>query len=312
MSEHVPVPPSGDQVELAHGAWSATVTEVGATLRRLQHGDRTLLAGFTRDEQASAGRGQVLLPWPNRVRDGRWRWRGHDLQLPLTEPARSNASHGLVRWVPWQLTPYPPDEVRGETRLRPQPGYPFSLDVSVTYTLGGEGLSVTTAATNVGADQAPYGHGMHPYLLATDGGGLVDDWELTVPASTCLHVDERGLPTGSAPVAGTELDLREPRRLAGTALDTPVTDLARDADGTASVRLRDPASGHGIRLWVDESYPWLQLFTGDTLSPAERRRAVAVEPMTCPPDALRSGTDLVLLDPGTSHTARWGITLADD
>lgn len=306
-----PVPPSGEQVEITHGDWHATVTEVGATLRQLRHGDRSLLAGFDRDQQASAGRGQVLLPWPNRVRDGRWQWRGRDLQLPLTEPARSNASHGLVRWMPWRLILRPPHEVRGEVRLRPQPGYPFALDVSVTYALGDGGLSVTTTATNVGAQAAPYGHGMHPYLIATDDGGLVDDWELTVPAATRLHVDDRGLPTGSAPVAGTELDLREPHRLGATVLDTPVTDLARDADGTAVVRLRDPASGRGVRLEVDQSYPWLQVFTGDTLGPDARRRAIAVEPMTCPPDALRSGTDLVVLEPGDSHTGCWRLTLEE-
>lgn len=307
-----PVPPSGEQVELVYGDWRATVTEVGATLRRLGHGDRPVLAGFELDEQASAGRGQVLLPWPNRVRDGRWRWRGQDLQLPLTEPAHSNASHGLVRWIPWRLTVEAAATVRADVLLRPQPGYPFALDVSVTYALDDDGLRVTTVATNVGADPAPYGHGMHPYLLASDGGGLVDAWELTVPAATRLHVDERGLPTGSQPVDGTDLDFRGGRLIGDTVLDTPVTDLPRDADGTASVRLRDPAGGRGVRLWVDEAYPWLQVFTGDTLSPALRRRAVAVEPMTCPPDALRSGTDLVVLEPGGSHTARWGLTLADD
>ncbi len=305
------VPPSGDQAEISHGAWRATITEVGATLRVLEHAGRPLIRSFDVSAQASGGQGQVLLPWPNRVQDGAWRWRGRDLQLPLSEPAKHNASHGLLRWVPWQLTIPAPYEVQAYVRLRPQPGYPFALDVRITYSLSEHGLRVHTRVTNVGAEAAPYGHGMHPYLLA-DPGGTVDDWELSVPAATRLHVDERGLPTGASPVEGTELDFRGGRRIGDTVLDTPMTDLGRDPDGTARVRLRDPASGHGVRLWLDRSYPWLQVFTGDTLPAEVRRTSLAVEPMTCPPDALRTGTDLVVLDPGDTHEASWGLALDED
>jgi aldose 1-epimerase len=306
----VTVPPSGEQTEISHGAWRATITEVGATLRALEHGGRPLIRSFDVSQQASGGQGQVLLPWPNRVGDGAWHWHGRDLQLPLSEPAKHNASHGLLRWVPWHLSTPAPYEVEADVRLRPQPGYPFALDVRITYSVGQDGLRVATAVTNVGADAAPYGHGMHPYLLAT-ATGRVDDWELTVPAATRLHVDERGLPTGASPIEGTELDFRTGRRIGDTVLDTPMTDLQRDPDGTASVHLRDPASGHGVRLWLDRSYPWLQVFTGDTLAADVRRTSLAVEPMTCPPDALRTGTDLVVLEPGDVHRASWGLTVDD-
>lgn len=301
------VPPSGEQAEISHGAWRATITEVGATLRVLQYGGRPLIRSFDVSKQASGGQGQVLLPWPNRVGDGAWHWRGRDLQLPLSEPAKHNASHGLLRWVPWQLTTPAPYEVQADVRLRPQPGYPFALDVRITYTLGEDGLRVHTCVSNVGAEAAPYGHGMHPYLLASPTG-RVDDWELTVPAATRLHVDERGLPTGASPVEGTELDFRGGRPIGETVLDTPMTDLHRDRDGYARVRLRDPASGQEVGLWLDGTYPWLQIFTGDTLPPDVRRTSLAVEPMTCPPDALRTGTDLVVLEPGESHEASWGLT----
>ena len=300
------VPPSGEQAEISHGAWRATITEVGATLRVLEHGARPLIRSFDVSKQASGGQGQVLLPWPNRVGDGAWHWRGHDLQLPLSEPARHNASHGLLRWVPWLLTTPAPYEVQADVRLRPQPGYPFALDVRITYSLGEGGLRVHTYVTNVGAEAAPYGHGMHPYLLASPNG-RVDDWELTVPAATRLYVDERGLPTGDSPVEGTDVDFRDGRRIGDTVLDTPMTDLGREADGLARVRLRDQVSGHGVLLWMDVSYRWLQIFTGDTLPADVRRTSLAVEPMTCPPDALRTGTDLVVLEPGGSWTGSWGI-----
>jgi aldose 1-epimerase len=149
---------------------------------------------------------------------------------------------------------------------------------------------------------------MHPYLLASPNG-RVDDWELTVPAATMLHVDERGLPTGNSPVEGTDVDFRNGRRIGDTVLDTPMTDLDREADGLARVRLRDQVSGHGVLLWMDVSYRWLQIFTGDTLPADVRRTSLAVEPMTCPPDALRTGTDLVVLEPGDVHEASWGLAL---
>ena len=79
------------------------VTESGATLRALEHEDRALVDGFGEDEMPRGGRGQLLMPWPNRIRDGRYPYDGRELQLGLSEPARGNASHGLVRWAAWTL-----------------------------------------------------------------------------------------------------------------------------------------------------------------------------------------------------------------
>jgi aldose 1-epimerase len=81
----------------------------------------------------------------------------------------------------------------------------------------------------------------------------------------------------------------------------------REDDGLARVELRDPGSGRGLTLWVDETYPYLMLFTGDPL-PDVDRRSLAVEPMTCPPNAFRTGESLIRLEPGGSFTSTWGIT----
>jgi aldose 1-epimerase len=121
-----------------------------------------------------------------------------------------------------------------------------------------------------------------------------------------LEVDERGLPVGSRPVDGTEHDFRRPREIGATKLDHAFTDLVRGEDGLARVELRDPASRAGLTLWVDESYRYLQLFTGDPL-PDVSRRSLAIEPMTCPPNAFRTGEDLIRLEPGASVTSAWGI-----
>ena len=186
----------------------------------------------------------------------------------------------------------------------PRPGYPFSLAIAIEYALSDEGLRVRTTAMNVGRDACPYGSGAHPYLTRrapTRGFGCV----LRVPARTVLRSDERGIPVGSASVEGTDYDFRRPRPIGATMLDNCFTDLERDDDGLARVQLRDPERGDELTLWVDESYPYVMLFTGDPL-PDVDRRSLAVEPMTCPPNAFRAGEDLVRLEPGESFTERLG------
>ena len=298
------LPPSGEQHEIASGAYRAVVTESGAALRALSHDDRPLIDGFGVDEMSAGGRGQVLVPWPNRVRDGRFSFGGRDLQLPLSEPARHNASHGLVRWAAWELEDRTADTATLRHRLMAETGWPWTFDVRITYALSADGLTVTLSTTNRSATSAPYAAGAHPYLRV--GDGPVDGLELTLPAGRRFLTDDRLLPIGSEPVDGTEFDFREPRLIGSTAMDDGFTDLERDPDGRATVRLRDPGTGEGVELWADRTWTCFQVFTADEV-PRTARRSLAVEPMTAPADALNSGTGLVVLEPGSAHSGSWGI-----
>jgi aldose 1-epimerase len=188
--------------------------------------------------------------------------------------------------------------------LRPRPGYPFTLQITVSYRLGSPGLTVVTTAHNPGSTALPYACGQHPYLSL--GGGLIDDGTLEAPAATYLPTDERGIPTGTAAVAETAYDFRTARRLGSTEVDYAFTDLARDASGRAWVRLRD-SDGAGAAVWVDEGYPYVELFTGDTLPADRRRRGLGVEPMTAPPNAFQSGESIHRIEPNDSVTTSWGI-----
>ena len=292
--------PSGAQYRLEADDQEATVVEVGGGLRTYTVAGADVLDGYRADEMADGGRGQHLLPWPNRIRDGQYAFAGEDLQLALTEPTRHNASHGLVRWANWTATAQDADRVVMELVLHPQPGYPFTLGLAVEYRLGPGGLSVETTATNLGERPCPYGAGAHPYVTA--GAELVDDALLLVPADTYLEVDDRGIPTGPAAVDGTPFDFREARPIGAVVLDTPYTDLTGNE---AVVAARDGL--RRVRLWWDESYRWLMVFTGDTLDPARRRRGVAVEPMTGAPNAFVTGDGLRVLEPQESSTSVWGI-----
>jgi aldose 1-epimerase len=304
----VSILPSGDQWTIRHGDHEAVVVQVGGGLRTYSFRGRDVIAGYARDEQSSGGRGQLLMPWPNRIRDGRYSISGQSRQLALSEPERGNAIHGLVRWAIWSVLTQMQDSITLVCRLRPQQGWGWSLDLFVTYALSDEGLSVTPRAVNVGTGAAPFGVGAHPYLSV--GENRVDEVRLGIPAAALLEVDDRLLPKGIVAVDGTDRDFREPRLLGETAVDTAFTNVAADVDGRWRVTLTHPQTGRAATVWADATaYPWLQVFTGDSLPPVARRTTgIAVEPMTCAPDAFNSGDGLLVLKPEQEFAASWGIT----
>jgi aldose 1-epimerase len=292
------VAPSGEQWTFSAGEYRGTVVSVGGGLRGLSSGDRQVLVDYAEDQMAHAGIGQHLFPWPNRIADGKYTFAGSEQQLSLTEPTRQNAIHGLTRWANWSRLDNGSDESVVEVgyRLHGEPGYPHQLDLSVRYSLDAtEGLAVEATATNIGRSDAPYGFGTHPYLTV---GRPIDECELTFTAPQRLDVTEdRLLPVGLVEVAGTEFDFGQPKTVGGLFIDNAFTGLAAGW----RVRLTDPATGRSAELSSDT--PWMQLYSGDAIG----RAGLAVEPMTCPPNAFATGEDLITLKPGDSHTTRFTV-----
>lgn len=300
-------PPSGQQFEIRSGPQRATIVEVGGGVREYTVGDRPVLDPYPAGAICDGNHGTPLIPWPNRLADGAYRFDGTDYSVALTEPDKHNAIQGFLCWRSWQAAEHDSSRVVMATRLYPLPGYPFTLDVQVAYELGDDGLTVATTATNRGDCACPYGAGQHPYL--SPGGGRIDDCTLELGASTRIRTgNERQLPAGTAAVEGTDFDFRAGKRLGSQQLDTPFTDLARDGHDRARVRLTAP-DGSRVELWADEHYPVIELYTGDTLSPPRRRLGLGTEPMTCPPNAFQSGQGLIRLEPGQSVTSTWGVRL---
>jgi aldose 1-epimerase len=303
----MPIPPSGQQFEISAGDQRATIVEVGGGVRTYSVGDRDVLQPYSLGAVCDGAHGAPLIPWPNRLGDGSYSFDGTDYQVALTEPEKHNAIHGFLHWRPWHpITRSSHQIVMGAT-LFPLEGYPFCLEVEVDYRLDESGLSVTTTATNVGEDACPYGSGQHPYL--SPGSGLVDDCALQFAAGTRIVTDpDRQLPTDREDVAGTPYDFRTGRRIGDLPIDYAFTDLERDGDGRAWVRLTG-TDGRTTQLWVDEAYPIIELFTADTLTDDRRRRGLGTEPMTCPPNAFQTGQRLLRLEPGASTTSTWGAGL---
>jgi len=295
------------QYELRHDDQVAAVDGAGAGLHRYALGDWEVVDGYPAGGRSDGASGQLLAPWPNRIRDGHYTWGDEELRLELTEPEARNAIHGLVRDLPFSLRDWDGGSLVLGVVMEPQPGYPFRLDLTVSYALTNKGLAVEVTARNLGTSTAPYAVGQHPYLQV--GTELVDDAVLTVPASRWLETDARSIPVGERPVDGTALDFREPRPIGTEVLDTTYCGLLRDETGVATVRLERPDDSRVVELWLDGPADYLQVFTGDTLPDRDRRRrSVAIEAMSAPANAFNSDPAGVALAPGASHMLRWGIS----
>ena len=303
----MPIPPSGEQFEITRGDQRATIVEVGGGVREYEVSGRAVLDPYPLAAMCDGAHGAPLIPWPNRLADGSYRFEGADHQVSLTEPDKHNAIHGFLHWRSWQAAERDSERVVMTTRLYPLTGYPFTLDVSVAYELTDQGLVVATTATNAGEAACPYGAGQHPYL--SPGSGLIDECTVALDAHTRITTDdERQLPTGREAVAGTPFDFRSERRLGDQKVDFAFTDLVRDEHSRAWVHLSAP-DGSRVSLWVDDAYPIVELYTGDTLAPDRRRRGLGTEPMSCPPNAFQTGQDVVTLAPGQSLRSTWGVSL---
>lgn len=297
--------PSGTQWTISADGHEAVVVEVGGGLRAYRHDGVDYLDGYAEDELSPGSAGHVLAPWPNRIRDGAYTFGDRSLQLDLTEPERHNALHGLVNWVRWELVEQSPESVTLGYDLPPTPGYPWALRLRSRWSVGPDGLRAEHEVTNLSAEPAPFGFSVHPYFQLPKVG--VDELVLRVPGRNRVLVDGRLLPVGASPVAGTEYDFTAPRPIGDLVLDLAFGDVERDADGGSAVTLGAPDGSSGLAVWADREFGWWQVFTGDTLGGERHRRSVAVEPMTCPPDAFRSGRDVITLDAGQTWRGAWGV-----
>ncbi|MFF2110961.1 aldose epimerase [Rhodococcus sp. ACS1] len=305
--------PAAAGFEIRGGGYRAGIAATGAGLRLLERdgpdGPTALTETWDLGTRPPLSAGLILAPWPNRIRDGRFAFDGIDHQLEITEPGFANASHGFVRRRDWRVVNHADDRIELSIDVGLHKGWPYPLRLTVDYVLGDDGLTVTHTATNTGAIPAPFGMGFHSYVRA--GDFPLDECTLRLSAGTRLPLDERMLPSGgSQAVAGTDYDFTSPRTLAGVALDTPFSALDVDVDGRSRHELRAP-DGTGTVLWAAREFGWLQAFVADPdagKSYPGRGRALALEPMTCPPDAFNSGIDQLVLAPGQQWTGVWGMS----
>ncbi|WP_020670041.1 aldose 1-epimerase family protein [Amycolatopsis nigrescens] len=295
--------PTGEQFEITRGTARAVITEIGAGLRAFEVGGVPYVDAFPEDAKPPKAAGQVLLPWPNRTKNAEWVYEDEKQQLEVTEEARGNAIHGLTRHREWQLVEHAESSITFEIEVRDEPGWPVPLHATIEYALAPRELTVTHQVRNDGETEIGVGVGTHPYFRL--GDVPTDELTLTLAADRVRPFEDGPqLPyADEQDVDGTEYDLREGRILGGCDFDTTFGGLAPGEDGRHHHLLS--YQDKLLEVWTGPDFKWVQVFTPADL--VGRGRAVAIEPMTCPADALNSGTDLIRLAPGDTWTGDWGV-----
>ncbi|QAY73277.1 hypothetical protein ET445_07880 [Agromyces protaetiae] len=299
--------PTGEQYVLetstSSGELRATITGVAASLRTLSIDGVDLVPPYGEDQTPPSAAGIVLVPWPNRIRDGKWTHDGVEHRLAITEPKLDNAIHGLLRYTEYREVARERDSVTLGATIYPQLGYPFLLETGVHYELVADGLKVTHYIENLGGEPAPVAVGTHPFLKIS--GVPTEDLVLRLDAGSHIEVDERLLPTGEVPVDGTEWDFREGRRVGDVSLDDAFGEVAA-VDGFVEHTLTAP-DGRQVAVWAEEEFDYVQVFTTREFPGEGGDVAIAIEPMTAPAEAFNSGRGLRWLDPGEQLRLTWGI-----
>lgn len=296
-----------DRIELVDGSACATIATRGAALAACAVDGVALVMPFDPASPRPAMRGAILAPWPNRIAGARYRFGGREHRLPVDEPATGSASHGLAADLPYVVVERSDRHVRMATVIEPRPGYPWRIELTIDHALRARRLHQRIRARNLSSTPAPVGLGSHPYLLAgAAAAGAIDDWRLRMPASVVgLAEPERPVPTVFVPVADAPaLDFTRRRPLGATQLNHAYAVPLGAGRRLVHVARAD---GAGVELELGEGADWVQLYTADAAGESAPRHAIAVEPMTCAPNAFNSGRGLRAVAPGEALTLAWSL-----
>lgn len=303
------------ELTLLYDNQRAVIAPWGASLRRYFFIDGAgqevdIAWGYAGGIGKRGGQGDVLIPFPGRIGNGRYSFDGQTFQLECNDKEGPNAIHGFVRNLPWNIRNIESNQATLMVTLHAAAyshrGYPFSLNITVTYELNANGLSCTFSAENIGERAAPVGIGFHPYF--TVGTAMIDEAEVQIPGTGYLEFNERLVPTGTiCDVIDTPWDYRRFRLIAQQRFNHCYVNLERATQGLATASLRHSASNRTITVTMDSAFAAVVVYTGDAIVDAPRV-ALAIEPMTCASDAFNHPEwGLKRLVPGETFSGCWRV-----
>ena len=246
-------------------------------------------------------KGAQLAPWPNRIQDARYEFGGAILEPEKNfKPQGGHAIHGLTMFETARLVAKSLEDGWFEVAVESKgwKGYPFPVQISHRFSLSADGFLMETAIRNTGRKAAPAGHGWHPYFRL---GESIKPCLLKLPEGKMLESTERAVPSGRKLAWGT---FTKPALIGDGWLNDCMEIGSRN--GIATTAMTDPVTGLTLEVWQESGpgkYGYVQVFTHP------RRHCLAIEPMTCAPNAFNNGIGLVVLEPGQELRAACGVRL---
>lgn len=279
------------------GAEAVIVPDCGAMLTSLklplQNNDLIeVVAGAKNIEEFNNNaipefRSSVLVPFPNRVNKGKYTFNGIEYQLPINFKSEGNAIHGLVAEV--EFNKIKVDQENGVlectyTCLEGFEGYPFAFDLNLIFRIGAAGITLLMSIENKGKEPMPAGLGYHPYFTL---GKKVNCLNLQLPKAEIL-AHRNLIPTGEKKSFDA---LNNSPELGDLILDDCLELVGEDGENHYTTLLVDSEAQTGLVI-SQMGGSFLQIYT------PTHRDFIAIEPMTCAPDAFNNGIGLAVINPG--------------
>ena len=291
-----------ESITITGFGYTAQICRRGGGLQGLWLNGQPVTTAYLDFDDRIGAEGDILAPFPGRINKGQYHFDGQNYQLAINERSGQHAIHGFVRTLLWDVVSQTETDVTVGVTTSPVDGYPFIVRLQVCYWLSESGLSVTATATNLSDQRVPFGIGYHSYFVT--GDDYVDTCTLTVPFDSVLEFDAL-IPTGTIlDVAEAGVDFRIPRTIGAQVIDNCFV----SPQGQMPTVVLSGATLE-VNVWMDAAaYPNCVLFTGDTLVDGRKRRALAIEPMSCTSDGFNhSEWGLTCLNPGESWSGAWGV-----
>jgi aldose 1-epimerase len=255
---------------------------------------------FEQLQQNEKSRGIFLIPFPNRIKDGKYSFDGTAYQLSINKPKEQNAIHGFIWNRKFELTETVLNEHDATTKFHNQysgdyTGYPFPFDTELNFRLTENELKISVAIVNTGNKNMPFGMGWHPYFTFQKN---VNNLYLQIPYSEILEADERMIPTGKRKRCN---QFNELKKIDDTLFDTCFQ--FSENNKTYETKLVNSENETSVILWQDTKFQYVQIYI-----PPERN-SIALEPMTCPANAFNSKENLLVLKPNEKFEGSFGVRI---
>lgn len=252
-----------------------------------------ILDGFNSEEEvikSRGARGWIMTPFPNRIPGGLYSFEGKDYVInPL--PPREQVIHGFTSHEEFELKKINNNDEFLEVvlfcnKLRSGKfqGYPFDVDVYITYKLTPKGFYISVRGENVGKSPAPFYCGWHPYFKSVNPE--IETLALEINAGSIIGMNSDCIPLPGSeaylPIE-TKKDLNfndtieiDNRKINGRTVDVCYAEMKTDENGLIKTSLID--TKNSLKITMLQNRGVTLVFTGDSLI-TRRRESVAIEPM---------------------------------